>query len=116
MDRNVTLTLEKSCLGRPITCRITRLDEGYHVLLTGGHSTHVGAVSTCRPGEEPDTRFFPGHKDQHISGPWAAALAEKTGQPVCVVCGIHYDDATAEDIENILAITDKLLGKLIFVL
>lgn len=109
MAGHVTFTLEEALYGYPIRCDVTALDDGLHVLLTGGITTHIGAVSTCRPGEEANTRFFPGHKDQFISEPWAKALAEKTGQTVCVVCGIHYDNATGDQINRIMQITDKML-------
>ena len=113
MDRNVTVNLEEQLFGFPIRCSATRLDEGFHVLITGGIKTHIGAVSTCRPAEEPETKFFPGHKDQFVSAPWAKALAEKTQEPVCVVCGIHYDDITKEQIAEIMTVTDKLLTDLL---
>lgn len=113
MAGHVTFTLEEVLYGYSIRCDVTALDDGLHVLLTGGIKTHIGAVSTCRPGEDADTRFFPGHKDQFVSGPWAKALAEKTGQTVCVVCGIHYDDATREQIDRIMQLNDKLLQDLL---
>ena len=53
--------------------------------------------------------MFPGHKDQFVSEPWAAALSEKTGRRTCVVCGIHYDDATGAQIDEILRCTQRLL-------
>lgn len=112
MERNVTLTFEEQLFGCPITCRVTRLHEGLHVLLVGGVRTHVGAVSTALPGEKSETRYFPGHKDQFVSEPWAEKLAEKLAEPVTVVCGIHYDDATKEQIREILQCTDGMLEKL----
>ena len=113
MDRNVTISLEEQLFGFPIRCTATRLDEGLHVLITGGIKTHIGAVSTCRPVEEPETKYFPGHKDQFVSAPWAKALAEKLSEPACVVCGIHYDNITKEQIAEIMAVTDKLLNELL---
>lgn len=113
MDRNVTVSLERTLFGFPIQCRATRLDEGLHVLITGGVKTHIGAISICGPGEKPDTKCFPGHKDQHISDPWAKTLANHLGEPVCVVCGIHYDNATRKEIEQIMKITDEMLEELL---
>lgn len=110
MDRNVTL--EESLLGFPIRCNATRLDQGLHVLLMGGSRTHIGAISTCLPGNPPETKVFPGHKDQFVSEPWAQKLAEHFHVPVCVVCGIHYDNATGEQIVEILDCTNKMLHKL----
>lgn len=99
--------------GYPIRCTVTRLDEGVHVLLTGGCKSHIGAVSTAEPGRETRTQLFPGHKDQYISEPWAKAISEKTGRRACVVCGIHYDDAEKSQIAEILRETDALLEKIL---
>ncbi len=105
--------LSISLFGHPIRCSATRLDRGVHVLLTGGCQSHIGAVTIAEPGAPPETRVFPGHKDQYISEPWAVRLAEKTGQRACVVCGIHYDGITGEQIAEILDRTDELLCALL---
>lgn len=110
MDRNVIL--EETLFGFPIRCQVTRLDDGIHVLLTGGSRTHMGAISTCLPGNAPETRVFPGHKDHYISEPWAKTLAGHFGVPVCVVCGIHYDNASKAQIAEILDCTNGMLARL----
>jgi hypothetical protein len=114
MDGDGTM-MEKTLwlFGYPIRCTVTTLDSGIHVLLTGGSRSHIGAVSIAQPGEAVDTKVFPGHKDQFISEPWAEKLSEATGQRVCVVCGIHYDDATKAQIAEILKETNRLLQALI---
>jgi hypothetical protein len=113
MDGADMKILEETLFGYPIRAEAQRLDDGLHVLLTGGCRTHIGAVSLAQPGQEPETRFFPGHKDQFLSQPWAKALAEKTEQTVCVVCGIHYDQATKEQIAQIVEVTDRMLEELL---
>lgn len=104
---------EEVLFGYPIRCQVTRLDDGVHVLLTGGCRSHIGAVSIAEPGTAAETTVFPGHKDQFVSEPWAEALAEKTGQRACVVCGIHYDDATQEQITQILRCTERMLRQVL---
>lgn len=107
------MVLQRELFGHAIWCQAEQLDSGLHVLVTGGCRTHIGAVSVAEPGKDTKTMTFPGHKDQFVSEPWAKALAEKTGARVCVVCGIHYDDATKEQIAEILRITDGLLAELL---
>ncbi len=107
------IELERLLFGCPICCRATRLDSGIHVLLTGGGKSHIGAVSVAEPDGKTETNVFPGHKDQFVSEPWAKALAAKIGQRACVVCGIHYDDATQEQIAEILRQTDQMLEQLL---
>ena len=50
MDGDMTV-LERPLLGYALRAEARRLDQGVHVLLTGGCRTHIGAVSTA----EPDT-------------------------------------------------------------
>lgn len=107
MTRTVTL------FARPIVCRVTRLDQGIHVLLTGGDKSHIGAVSTAEPTGEVQTQLFPGHKDQYISAPWAEKLARTLGVRATVVCGIHYDGASKAQIGAILAETGALLSEIL---
>lgn len=107
------ITIRRQLFGAELICTATPLDEGIHVLLTGGHKSHIGAISTAQPGESADTKYFPGHKDQFISTPWAERLAARLGQRVCVVCGIHYDDATKTQIAEILHVTEEMLDDLL---
>ena len=67
----------------------------------------------AEPGKSPETLTFAGHKVQYISEPWAKALSEKIGERVCVVCGIHSDNATGAQIAEIVEKTNELLQKLL---
>lgn len=107
------IVLTENLFGYPIRCETTKLDHGIHVLLTGGCRTHIGAVTLAQPGAEPETHFLPGHKDQFVSEPWARALADRTGEPACVICGIHYHRATKAQISRITETTDKMLEQLL---
>ena len=98
---------------RPIGCTVTRLDAGIQILLAGGDSSHIGAVSICVPGEPCRTTVLPGHKEAYISEPWAQAISDAAGLTCCVVCGIHYDNAAPEQIREILSATDDLLKQVI---
>ena len=103
------ICLKRQMLGYPLTAQIQRLDQGVHVLITGGCRTHVGAISVGEPGEPVETRAFPGHRDQVVSEPWAAAIAEKAGERTVVLCGIHYDGIDAGQIRQVLEETDRML-------
>ena len=107
------IQLEQRLFGYPIQVTAHRLDRGVHVLVTGGQQSHVGAISIAEPGQTPETRVFPGHKDQFIAEPWAEALAGTVGERAVVACGIHYDHATSEQIAEILAAADILLTELL---
>ena len=107
------MRLEETVLGFPITARLARLDDGVSVLLTGGSRTHVGAVTVAHPEGGLETVRVPGHKDHLVSEPWAAALRDRTGQRAAVTCGIHYDNASREDIREILSAADRMLSLLL---
>lgn len=96
-------------LGYPIEAAVSVLDEGVHVLLTGGCRTHVGAISRAVPGEETQTMQYPAHRDGLVSERWASALSSLLQQPVVVCCGIHYDAVSREEIRQIVKRTDELL-------
>lgn len=107
------MILERTVLGFPIRAEITKLDEGWDVGIFGGCKTHVGAVTfaetdgTVRSLERQD------HKDSFVSSRWAAELAAHFNVPVCVRCGIHYDNATAEQLQVIVLTCDELLNAVI---
>ena len=113
MERDGRMILERSLFGKTITCRAEKLDQGVHVLLTGGDQSHIGAYTLAEPGEAAITTVFPGHQEQFISAPWAEKLADHTGGRACVVCGIHYDNATKEQIGAIVDACSELLAELL---
>lgn len=113
MDRDAPMKWSQMILSRPVACTVTFLDDGIHVLLTGGGKGHIGAVSVCDPGQSPETMTFPGHKEQYITVPWSETIANAAQQRCCVVCGIHYDHATPAEIETIMAHTNEMLQQVL---
>ena len=103
------MILTEYYLKKPITCQVTRLGDDLSLVIYGGHKSHLGAISIVEKDMEIMTHSFPGHKEQYITEVWAEKIAGKTGKRVCVQAGIHYDNATTEQIRDILAITDKML-------
>ena len=84
MDGDVGMKWELTILNRPVNCTVTPLDDGIHVLLTGGDKGHIGAVSVCDPDQAPETMAFSGHKEQYITDPWAKTIASAAHQRCCV--------------------------------
>lgn len=103
------MLLEITVLDFPLRVALTPLDEGLHVLLTGGCRTHVGAVTLAEPGCPPRTLLRQSHRDDVLSTRWATALADALQAPVCVACGVHYDNATPGQIRTITAASDDML-------
>lgn len=107
------MKLERMVLGYPIRAEINRLDSGWDIGIYGGCSTHVGAVSLAEPSGDVETIERLHHKDSFVSVRWAKRIANRTQEPVCVRCGIHYDSATKEQLSAIIAECDGMLQELI---
>lgn len=71
----MTLDLVKELFGHPIAAHVTFLDDGAHVLLTGGQRSHIGAISLAQSGRLLASVSYPGHKEQVISDVWAVRLS-----------------------------------------
>ncbi len=81
------------------------------VFVTGG-DVHVGAVglsvivpSKINPGENTTTSYMitvPAHKEEEIVVPLARQIARGTEKNCVVIVGIHLDDITAEEMEDIV--------------
>lgn len=101
---------EELVFGYPVFCEVLLLDDGVHALILGGSSTHIGVVSIAEPGQTPISTRFPEHKDYCIGDKWAQTLSDKLGVRTVAVCGIHYDDLSAEDIREITSLAERMLG------
>ena len=97
--------------GKQVTCEIIRLDAGIHVLLTGGDRSHIGAWSMAQPDSPVQTTQLPGHRDGEVSERWAELLSRATGETVFVVCGIHYDNLSREELTKLLGLLKDLEQK-----
>ena len=109
------MRLEKQVLGYPIHAEIKQLDCGWDIGIYGGCSTHVGAVTLAEADGSWQSYEREHHKDSFISRRWATELAKQFQSPTCVRCGIHYDDATKEQLAVITASCDEMLQELIAV-
>ena len=106
-------TWEMSVFGNSIRAEVQTLDNGFDVGIFGGCSTHIGAVSLAEPEGGVQTVERPGHKDRFVSEPWALRMAKAWSAPVCVRCGIHYDNASPEQIQKIMDACGDLLEKVL---
>jgi len=70
-------------------------------------NAHIGAVAVGdydfeneRSSVSVITRL--GHKDDAIAQQAAHSISKSTKKPVCVIAGVHLDDITQEEIDEIL--------------
>lgn len=106
------MKIERMVQGYPIWVEIKKLDEGWDIGIYGGCNTHVGAVSLADPGGALQTMERPHHKDSFVSASWAKELAKAWQAPICVRCGIHYDNATKQQLAEITASCDEMLQEI----
>jgi len=93
-----------------------------NVCLGGGDTFHIGASALAIPRPslaDPDivsasasVICVTGHKEDEVAKQAALKLASKFNTRVNVVCGLHIDNATSEDInllyQNYLSVLDKI--------
>ncbi len=84
-----------------IEVNVFSTDNGLIFHMLGGEKPHVGAVLLYSPGQTPTINPLPEHKDHLIAQPLAEMLIELTGQPVAAVAGVHVDNATPGDLEEL---------------
>ena len=106
------MKIEQMVLGYSIRVEMHKLDLGWDIGIYGGSRTHVGAVSIASPDKKVETMEFPGHKESVITAQWAEQLSQVYNAPICVRCGIHYENATKEQIKEIVDSCEKILQKL----
>ena len=99
-------------------------DIGKDLLITiyGGDEHHLGGVAVAYETRSHyrdastvsvSTITFPGHKDYLVANSAAERICKTLQKSVIVTTGIHYDNATKSDIEDILKTVDWLVKELI---
>lgn len=106
-----TFHITRKVLGHSVDMVTTKLDSGLHVLVTGGCNTHVGAV-TLGTKDRLQTVVMDHHCDEVVTEMLASALSDREECDVCVACGIHYDEATKEQIGIILSAVKNMVAEL----
>jgi hypothetical protein len=91
-----------------VEARAITLNDGMVVVVSGGDSSHIGAVGigVPRPSQaDPSKRSstssvftLTGHQEDELAKYWAGKLAERLGSPVVVVAGIHIEKASQSEV------------------
>ncbi|MTJ92500.1 MAG: hypothetical protein F8N36_06495 [Desulfovibrio sp.] len=115
-------------LGRlSISLRVFRLGRDLQVLCCGGAS-HIGAVALATPTQgharqqdlatrptqvEAHLLALPGHKEDALALRMAQSMAEALHCAVCVSAGIHYDNITRAEIQQVEQMAQDLTHRCI---
>jgi len=103
---------------------ITFVGNDISVVITGPDKigSHIGCVCIGIPHEgisdknttsaTVSTHNITGHRDDVIAVPIAKNLAASFNCVCIVTCGIHIDNATPDEISQIMQMSEKLLAKI----
>ncbi|MCX8169609.1 MAG: hypothetical protein N3D72_00805 [Candidatus Methanomethyliaceae archaeon] len=78
-----------------------KMGDDFLVIIGGGEKPHLGGFSLCINGS-PISVSLPNHKDYLISHEAAEKIHKKINRNVIVICGIHIDRATDDDIKKLI--------------
>ena len=85
------------------------------IVITGGEEEHIGSATLIEERGHLQTMIKKGHKDHVISEKMANIIYDTIGKDLLVVCGIHIDDVTKEEIDilvdNAQACVDRFISK-----
>jgi hypothetical protein len=93
-----------------ISLRLWDTGNGWTGSLTGGESPHVGSVVLANPrssltGQGLSCDIWsiplPGHLDYEVAVPLVKRFCSLFALPLALTVGIHIDDASEDEIENI---------------
>ena len=92
------------------------------ISIHGGDEHHIGGAALAYPTQSHyrdaitvsvNTITAPGHKDYLVANSVAETVCKVLHVPVLVSVGIHVDNATKEQINDILSTVDEMVKELI---
>lgn len=104
-----TFHAERIFRGKNITVDVTATDGGVQTGLFGGDKPHIGAVGIVNPAGKIMVTQFETHKEGVLCQQWCEELASAGCIPAVVSAGIHYDNASKEEIVQIVRLCNELL-------
>ena len=87
-------------------------------VLCGGGATHIGAVALAAPAHgqveaQSHLAGLPGHKEDALAQRMAGRMAHALNCAVCVSAGIHYDNITRAEIQQVEQMAHELTQRCI---
>ena len=82
------------------------------VIITGGDTPHLGALTASSQCMEPKTIAFDTHKEYYVTQMAVELLREVFDGNVVVCCGIHLDGIEKQEISDVMDMTEKMIAEL----
>ena len=115
------MLVERSYKSHSLRIEGIRVGRDISVTVYGGQKPHIGgvAMSVMSPALHEPERLtctehmisVQGHKEADLARSIATHLAKMFECTVTVSCGIHYVDATKEDITAVLALVNEMVDE-----
>ena len=104
--------------GRTRVTLSTKSFGNHFTVFIGNENAHIGAVAVGeydqkekRTSTSVITRL--GHKDDTIAQKAAYSISRRMKRPSCVIAGVHLDNITKQEIDEILVNTKIAVGEII---
>lgn len=81
------------------------------VVITGGEEEHIGSATLIEEKEHLQTISKKGHKDHIVSERIANIIYDRIGKDLLVICGIHIEDASKEEIDSLVRHSTECVEK-----
>jgi alpha-beta hydrolase superfamily lysophospholipase len=116
------MIIEKKAGQHNIYLETKEIGNDLLVTIYGGDAHHIGGVAIAYPTESHyrdaitvsvSTLTLPGHKDYVVANTAAEKICKALEVPIVVTVGIHYDNASSKDIEEIISVVNTLVNEII---
>ena len=97
-----------------LTITVVPMGKDILVGVYGGDLPHIGSVSVCTA--EPysiSTVCLDGHKDNFVGDEISKCLSTRLKKTIAVSCGIHLNNASKNDIDEILKLASRISERII---
>ncbi|MDV4151132.1 hypothetical protein R0131_09800 [Clostridium sp. AL.422] len=118
------LTLTKKFKTHNINCSAVKMGNDWNISIYGGDIPHIGAIALGipRPSLEDKNKIsssvsvltITGHKEDVIVQKVAKVLSSALNSTIVVSCGIHFNNITFDDIQDLNVFIDNLIDELIY--
>ncbi len=112
------MKFERKAGPHSIIIDVKEIGDDFLVAVYGGDAHHIGGVAVAYPTPSHyrnattvsvSTLTLPGHKDYVVANTAAERICKVLGAPTIVTVGIHYDNATKQDIDEIISVVETLV-------
>ncbi|MHA1963575.1 MAG: prenylated flavin chaperone LpdD [Candidatus Thorarchaeota archaeon] len=116
------MIVEKKAGRHTIYLETMEIGKDLLIAIYGGDEHHIGGVATAYPTASHyrdattvsvSTLTLPGHKDYVVANTTAEKICKALEVPTVVTVGIHYDNASIKEIEEIISVVNALVEEII---